>query len=64
MSATEPLPHFASYERVVMRALFAWVVWEATPAALIVHGIPAPNGIARLLDLHFLLEPQVFTAAE
>ncbi|MEO8440005.1 MAG: hypothetical protein ABI540_07255 [Spartobacteria bacterium] len=46
-----------------MRLLFAWLVWSATPHTLIVNGIPSPNGIARLLDLRFLLEPQVFSFA-
>lgn len=46
-----------------MRALFAWLVWRATPDALIVNGIPAPNGITRVFDLHFLLDPQVFAWA-
>jgi hypothetical protein len=46
-----------------MRVLFAWIVWLATPKALIVNGIPAPNGIARLIDLHFLIPPNVYAEA-
>jgi hypothetical protein len=63
MTLRQSMPKFAFYERLVMRALFAWLVWRATPAALIVNGIPSPNGIARLFDLHFLLDPQIFVWA-
>jgi hypothetical protein len=63
MSASQPMPHFKIHERLVMRTLFAWIVWRATPGVLIVNGIPAPNGIARVLNLHFLLEPHVFAIA-
>ncbi len=63
MTLRRPIPHCAFYERLVMRALFAWLVWKATPGALVVNGIPAPNGIARIIDLHFLLAPQVFAVA-
>jgi len=59
----QPIPTFAFYERLIMRLLFAWVVWVATPGNLIVNGIPSPNGIARLVDLHFLLDPHVFAFA-
>ena len=54
---------YAFYERLVMRMLFAWLVWNATPAALIVNGIPQPNGIARIVPLQFLLDPGIFTVA-
>jgi hypothetical protein len=57
------IPTFAFYERLVMRVLFAWLVWRATPAILIVNGIPSPNGITRLFDLHFLLDPHLFAIA-
>lgn len=60
MNAQLSTPIFAAYERVVMRVLFAWVVYLATPFGLNVNGIPAPNGFARLVDLHFLLRPGVF----
>ena len=60
MITSKPVPRFAFYERLVMRVLFAWIVWRATPAALVVNGIPAPNGIARVMDLHFLLDPHSF----
>ncbi|MEO5754984.1 MAG: hypothetical protein ABIR38_09780 [Chthoniobacterales bacterium] len=63
MTAPRPIPQFAFYERLVMRALFAWLVWRATPGALIVNGIPSPNGITRLFDLRFLLDPQAFAVA-
>ena len=63
MSTRPGIPSFAIYERVVMRLLFAWLVWRATPRVLIVNGIPSPNGITRLFDLHFLLDPQLFATA-
>lgn len=62
MTRRPDIPVFAFYERLVMRCLFAWLVWDATPRALVVHGIPAPNGITRLVDLHFLLDPNVYSA--
>jgi hypothetical protein len=63
MTARPSIPQFALYERLVMRILFAWLVWRATPGALVVNGIPSPNGITRLFDLHFLLDPEVFAWA-
>jgi hypothetical protein len=60
MNLRPSIPSFARYERLVMRALFAWLVWRSTPSALFVNGIPSPNGITRAFDLHFLLDPQVF----
>ncbi len=57
------IPRFAFYERLLMRGLFAWLVWLATPAVLFVNGIPAPNGLARMLDLRFLLDPQIYSYA-
>jgi len=63
MTLRPSIPRFALYERLVMRALFAWLVWRATPDALIVNGIPSPNGMTRAFDLHFLLDPQVFAWA-
>jgi len=46
-----------------MRILFAATIWRATPGALSVNSIPVPNGMARIVDLHFLLQPQVFAWA-
>jgi hypothetical protein len=63
MMARRSIPEFAFYERLFMRALFAWLVWRATPDALVVNGIPSPNGITRIVDLHFLLDPQFFAWA-
>jgi hypothetical protein len=63
MMARRSIPEFAFYERLFMRALFAWLVWRATPDALVVNGIPSPNGITRIVDLHFLLNPQFFAWA-
>ncbi len=63
MNLALPIPKFSFYERLAMRALFAWVVWKATPVALVVNGIPSPNGMTHLFDLHFLLDPQVYAWA-
>ena len=60
MNGIKSVREYALYERVVMRILFAWLVLTATPARLSFYEIPAPNGIARLLNLHFLLDPQVY----
>jgi hypothetical protein len=60
MSGIKSMREYALYERVAMRILFAWVVLKATPARLSFYEIPAPNGIARLLNLHFLLDPRVY----
>jgi hypothetical protein len=60
MTTAQSIPHYAFYELLIMRTLFAWVVWKATPAALIAIGIPDPNGIARVVPLQFLLEPHIF----
>jgi len=63
VTTVRSIPTFALPERLVMRLLFAWLVFRATPTALIVNGIPSPNGITRILDLHFLLDPQTFVLA-
>src|SRR6266513_163793 len=63
MTAAHSIPTWAFYERLVMRVLFAGLVYWSTPQALIVNGIPAPNGIARISDLHFLLDPRIFACA-
>ena len=60
MNGIKSVREYALYERVVMRILFAWLVLKATPARLSFYEIPAPNGITRLLNLHFLLDPQVY----
>jgi hypothetical protein len=62
MSGIKNMREYALYERVVMRILFAWLVLWATPTRLSFYDIPAPNGIARLLNLHFLLDPQVYAS--
>jgi hypothetical protein len=60
MSGINSMREYALYERVMMRILFARLVWWETPARLSFYEIPTPNGIARLLNLHFLLDPQVY----
>jgi hypothetical protein len=39
-----------------MRVSFAWVVLVSTPRTLNVRSLPAPNGLARILDLTFLTD--------
>jgi hypothetical protein len=46
-----------------MRVGFACLVWMVTPARLIFTDIPWPNGVARLIDLHFLLDPRAYGVA-
>jgi hypothetical protein len=41
----KPTP-FASWELVVMRMLFALVIWDAIPEAMNVAGVPQPTGLA------------------
>ncbi len=52
--------HYLWYERLFMRVLFALVVKEHVPASLSQFNLSAPNGFARFVDLHFLLDPGVF----
>ena len=58
------LPRYETLERLVMRALFALVVWLHIPRSLAHIEITAPHGVGRLLDLRFLLDPQVFAIAQ
>jgi hypothetical protein len=55
-------PRYSWWERAGMRLLFAAVVALHIPQRLDYHTLPNPNGLARLLDLTWLLEPAVFTA--
>lgn len=57
------MPTFGFYERVIMRLLFAATIWRVTPNELRFSGIPSPNGITRVVDLRFLLQPEVFAIA-
>ena len=50
------------YERLFIRLAFVWVVVLSTPANLNVHSLPAPNGVARLVDLSFLVNPKWLNA--
>ena len=63
MTAARSVPTCAFSERLVMRVLFAWLVFRATPRALIVNGIPSPNGVTQIFDLHFLFDSQIFALA-
>ena len=51
---------YGAFERAAMRVLFAIVVAWHVPSSLAHLQITLPNGVARILDLHFLLDPQVF----
>ena len=50
----------ARFEHVAMRLLFAAVVAHHLPAAPAFDQLPKPNGLARLLDLSFLLDPSIY----
>ena len=50
---------YGALERLLMRLLFAIVVAAHIPASLAHLSISRPNGLARLIDLGFLLDPQV-----
>src|SRR5690349_18465800 len=63
MTLRTGVPTFSFFERAIMRILFAVTVWRGTPNELPVNGIPAPNGITAIIDLHFLLQPQAFAYA-
>jgi hypothetical protein len=45
-----------------MRVLFAAVVAHHIPTSLAFDSLPKPNGLARVLDLSFLLQPGVWAA--
>ena len=53
---------YAWFERFAMRLLLAWVVKGHILGSLAHLSINTPNGLARFIDLRFLLDPQVFTA--
>lgn len=61
MKFQTPRIQYGTIERIAMRLLFAVVIAKQIPESLRHASIPAPNGLARLLDLQFLLDPQVFT---
>ena len=54
------LIHYAWFERVVMRLLFAAMVYKHIPNSLSHSTISSPNGFARIVDLRFLQDPVVF----
>jgi hypothetical protein len=58
---TDAQIRYGAVERAAMRLLFALVIWKQLPHSLAHITITAPNGLARLVDLRFLLDPQVFT---
>ena len=53
-------PQYTAYERVAMRLLFAAVLLFVIPPRLRYTTVPVPNGLARIADLGFLLDPSVF----
>ena len=55
-----PSIHYAGWERAAMRLLFALVVALHIPHQLAYADLPRPNGLARLLDLTFLLNASVY----
>lgn len=54
--------HWSGFERGAMRLFFALVVADHIPRWLAFDKLPAPNGLARVIDLSFLLQPTTFTA--
>jgi hypothetical protein len=52
--------HYDWYERFVMRLLFAIIFERLIPDSLSTMSITAPNGLARLIDFRFLLDPKIF----
>ena len=50
---------YGPLERLLMRLLFALVAAAQIPASLAHLSISRPNGLARVVDLSFLLNPQV-----
>ena len=55
-----PAIHYGPWERAAMRVLFALVVAWHLPTDLAYDDLPKPNGLARLVDLTFLLNATVF----
>ena len=51
---------YALFERLAMRLLFAAVVYSHVPDSLAQYTIATPHGLARLIDLRFLLDPSTF----
>ncbi len=48
------------YERFAMRCFFAFALSKLIPISLEAFPITTPNGLARLFDLRFLLNPETF----
>ena len=53
--------HYRTYERLIMRVLFAFAVERHILGTLSHLTITTPNGLARWVDLTFLLDPGVFS---
>lgn len=53
---------YGLFERVAMRLFFAAVIAIQIPSGLGYDALPAPNGLARLVDLTFLLDESAFRA--
>lgn len=59
---TRPPLVYSSLERAIMRVLFGLVVALHIPIGLPFRDLPAPNGLGRLIDLHFLLDARLYAA--
>ncbi|HEY5813543.1 MAG TPA: hypothetical protein VIT23_12925, partial [Terrimicrobiaceae bacterium] len=49
----------AGWEMVLMRILFAVMVWESVPFFYYPTSLSHPNGLAHFLDLSFLMNPEI-----
>jgi hypothetical protein len=52
---------FANYELVIMRLLFAWVVWDTLPLAVTLSEQPVPVGLGRWFDFGFFSDPTFYS---
>ena len=60
MNWRPPRINYSLTERVFMRLLFALVIASHIPESLAHLSITKPNGLAHLVDLSFLLRPEIF----
>jgi len=53
------IPH-AGWEMLVMRAVFAWLMWTMLPGDVPYASQPVPNGLGWVFDLTWLANPDLF----
>ena len=49
----------AGWEMSLMRIAFAAMVWQSIPSFYYPSSLSHPNGIAHVLDLTFLMDPEI-----